>query len=102
MRVMYNPLARDSFGVSPAKRRARVGDRLGSLVRKYVEDPVMVAAVNRDSGGALGLFRGGLLLDQSRAPKAYLVSTINDGRTIRDRLRASRAFRVPRGRGKSH
>jgi len=94
---MYNPLSRDSFGVSPAKRRARVGNKLGGLVRKYVESPTLLATVNSQTGGGLGLFRGGLLLNPARAPKAYRVSTVPEGRIIRNRLRALRTLRSPGG-----
>lgn len=101
IRVMYNPLARDSFGVSPAKRRARVGDRLGVLVRKYLEDPSLLAAVDRDRGGPLAVYRGGLLLGDSRAPKVYRVSTVPSGRVIRDRLRLHQALSAAKALGKS-
>jgi hypothetical protein len=83
--VMYNPLARDTFGTSPAKRRARVGDRLGAQVRKYVEDPLSLTAVNGGGGGDFAFLRAGLLLRADSMPRAARVKMVPAGAVIRRR-----------------
>jgi len=81
---MYNPLSSDPFGTSPAKRRARVGDRLGCLARKFLSDPLLLSTVNA-KGGKFCFIRAGLLLRTGSTPREARVEMIPSGYILRAR-----------------
>jgi len=83
IRVMYNPLARDPFGTSPAHRRGRVGQRLGVLVETYLENPSRLAAVNSGAGDDMAFIRAGLLLRDDSMPIPARKAGLYSGATVR-------------------